>query len=425
MLLGSILFCGMVVFRLEGDSRLKHNDFTELTGHHRTWPIRSALTQSIFLVSMAVAGNPRLVPTTIPSRLFIFVKSFSMYIIMASYLANFAAKLATPPTAVQLVSGFDAFATLGAPMCIRNSATYVAFASVVYPQIQTILAGPDTVDVLNGVQNGTCIGGMVNEIELRYAFGAGDPNASYCGVSYQGAPSVATFQFAIPFTSNSAQLPDSAFAAINQALDLYLYSGNYTTQTARTYLPQRPPQKCAKYYAQFLSGELNGAFPPLNLEDLGGVFIFMGATALLCLLMQAGKRWNRAIVHSVRLRNVLAPLSRRLSRGGRRPGAAAAQMRWGMDGGEGPGGGEEAAGEGEEMGLAPAEGAAGAPGDQKRGGGAPGEKVVSFVSDVGEESVARGGLAHEEAAQLRAEVLQLHRERKVLIRAIEQTLIKH
>ena len=188
VLLCSLFFCGVVVFRLEGDSRLKQNDFTELVGHKRSWPIRSALSQAIFLVSMTLAGNPRLVPTTIPSRIFVFAKSFSIYIVMASYLANFAAKLATPPTAVQLITGFDAFAALGEPMCIRNSATYVAFTKVVYPQIQTILAGPDTVDVLNGVQNGTCKGGMVNEIELRYAFGEGDPNATFCGAVASFAP---------------------------------------------------------------------------------------------------------------------------------------------------------------------------------------------------------------------------------------------
>ena len=70
---------------------------------------------------MAAAGNPRIAPTTTPSRIFVFAKSFSIYIVMASYLANFAAKLATVPTPVQLVTGFDAFTALGKPMCIRNS----------------------------------------------------------------------------------------------------------------------------------------------------------------------------------------------------------------------------------------------------------------------------------------------------------------
>lgn len=53
------------------------------------------------------------------------------------------------------------------------AATYVSFASIVYPGIKTVLAGPATVDVLNGIANGTCVGGMLNEVELRYAFGPG------------------------------------------------------------------------------------------------------------------------------------------------------------------------------------------------------------------------------------------------------------
>ena len=46
-------------------------------------------------------------------------------------------------------------------------------AGIVYPSIKTVLAGPATVDVLNGIANGTCVGGMLNEVELRYAFGPG------------------------------------------------------------------------------------------------------------------------------------------------------------------------------------------------------------------------------------------------------------
>ena len=50
---------------------------------------------------------------------------------------------------------------------------------------------------------------------------------------------MATFQFAIPFTADTARLSNAAFNAINQALDLYLYSGNYTINTAATYLALR------------------------------------------------------------------------------------------------------------------------------------------------------------------------------------------
>ena len=56
---------------------------------------------------------------------------------------------------------------------VDAAATYVSFASIVYPSIKTVLAGPATVDVLNGIANGTCVGGMLNEVELRYAFGPG------------------------------------------------------------------------------------------------------------------------------------------------------------------------------------------------------------------------------------------------------------
>ena len=121
------VFSGIIIFLLEAHTRLKSNDFSELVGAKVKHPFRSALVQSIFLAAMAAAGNPRIAPTTTPSRLFVFAKSFSIYIVMASYLANFAAKLTTGPTPVQLVTGFDAFTTLGKPMCIRNSGACFCF----------------------------------------------------------------------------------------------------------------------------------------------------------------------------------------------------------------------------------------------------------------------------------------------------------
>ena len=97
---------------------------------------------------------------------------------------------------------------------------------------------------------------------------------------------MATFQFAIPFTADTARLSNAAFNAINQALDLYLYSGNYTINTAATYLAVRDKSNCAPYLRQFQAKVDNGGVPPpLTVTDLAGVFIFMSATGVLCLVI--------------------------------------------------------------------------------------------------------------------------------------------
>ena len=107
---------------------------------------------------------------------------------------------------------------------------------------------------------------------------------------------MATFQFAIPFTADTARLSNAAFNAINQALDLYLYSGNYTINTAATYLAVRDKSKCAPYLRQFQAKSNNGGVPPpLDITDLAGVFIFMTATGVLCLVIATVRDKHRTL----------------------------------------------------------------------------------------------------------------------------------
>ena len=107
---------------------------------------------------------------------------------------------------------------------------------------------------------------------------------------------MATFQFAIPFTADTTRLSNAAFNAINQALDLYLYSGNYTINTAAKYLAVRDKSKCAPYLRQFQAKLDNGGVPPpLTVTDLAGVFIFMTATGVVCLLIATVRDKHRTL----------------------------------------------------------------------------------------------------------------------------------
>ena len=150
--------------------------------------------------------------------------------------------------------------------------------------------------MLNGIANGTCVGGMLNEVELRYAFGPGDPTGTlYCGLEYVGQPSVATFQFAIPFTADTTRLSAAAFNSINEAMDLYLYSGNYTIYTAAKYLAVRSESKCAPYLSQFKLSSVTGGVAPLSVTDLAGVFLFMGGTGVVCLCIATAMDKDRTL----------------------------------------------------------------------------------------------------------------------------------
>ena len=225
-------------------------------------------------------------------------------------------------------------------------------------------------------------------------------------MSYQGPPSVATFQFGIPFTNNTDQLPDAVMNAINQALDFYLYSGNYTIQTAAAYLAQRPVQKCAKYYAQFIT-TVNGVFPPLSVNELGGVFIFMGGTAAVCLLMQASSRWTDTALKSETVRIAISAVTTRL---GRRQSQIAATVV------------EE---EGAEKGAVVLESGGGGGVDKAPHPAHLHDALADAGADAHEEHrAAYGGAYGGGDVALREELWQLHREKRVLIRALERMLLK-
>lgn len=199
VLLGSVLVSGVVFWLLEEDSRLE-NDFTAFrdAGQQHSNPRAAALGHSLFLSAIAITTVTDHNPTTFPARVLTFVKTFTMWILMAAYLANFSAGLATKPKAFQKVTGFATFSDLGLPLCVRNNAVHLQVMAAVYPAVPLTVVGPATTDVLDAVLNGTCAGGMGNDLELRWAMGAGDVQAKYCPLEYVGDPSLATFQFGVP-----------------------------------------------------------------------------------------------------------------------------------------------------------------------------------------------------------------------------------
>ncbi len=324
-LFGSIFFSGLLHWALELDSSVEGGDFADYNDASHAHPRLAQLIHSLYLSAMSITTICDHAPTTIPAKWYCFVKTFTNWIVLAAYLANFAAGLATKPRPFQAVTGFDSFAPLGKPMCVRNQPIHRAFASANYPNTPTLVSGPLVTDVLDSIVAGTCIGGMGNDLELRYALGAADVQGKYCGLMYTES-SFATFTFGIPFTANRTALPDAALNAINQAIDDFIFGGDYSNQCASVYFPvERPALQCSRYRKSIQEFAPDGTLPSLQVTDLAGVFLVQIFAAALALLYCAAKLANRRLGLDKFHTQVSQPIKRRASE------AAALRRRISLD----------------------------------------------------------------------------------------------
>ena len=109
-------------------------------------------------------------------------------------------------------------------------------------------------------------------------------------------------------------LPDGAFNAINQAIDDFIFGGDYSNQCAAAYFPvERPVLQCAAYRARLQHFAPSGVAPSLRVTDMAGVFLVQLGAAALALLYCGGKLAARRLGHDAFHRDVAAPLKRRRS----------------------------------------------------------------------------------------------------------------
>jgi hypothetical protein len=149
-------------------------------------------------------------------------------LIMTAYLANFSAQLGSQPVPEPPIKSYLDFIRTGSPVCIRNSGLLMTFINSTYPGLSYRVVGQNTIDVLRRVADGTCFGGLDNELYLRYSLGA-DAAGEFCGLRYSGEPSETTVPVALMMSPNTTQLPDDVWRGFNYLLDAFISTtGNYT-----------------------------------------------------------------------------------------------------------------------------------------------------------------------------------------------------
>ena len=245
-----------------------------------------AVSHATFLSSMSVVGTNNNVPTTTSGRIHAVVAAFSLWVVMAAYLANLASQLTTRPTPYQRVKGFNTFAYQ--PLCVRNNSIQLHFMATEYPNIPLQITGTTTMSMLQAVLDGTCLGGLEDELLLRWLLGPGDPSGLLCGIDYVGSPSATAYPFGLPV---SAAVTDAQLAAMSSVINAGLYSGSYSSAEA-TYLPTSR-DVCDAQLAEQNALTGGSASASLSAKDLSGILLVYAAAVAATSLGRAAKHVYR------------------------------------------------------------------------------------------------------------------------------------
>jgi Ligand-gated ion channel len=245
-----------------------------------------AVSHATFLSSMSVVGTNNNVPTTMSGRIHQICASFSLWVIMAAYLANLASQLTTRPTPFQRVQGFSTFSYQ--PLCVRNNSIQLHFMATEYPNIQLHITGATTASMLQAVADGSCLGGLEDELLLRWLLGPGDPTGLYCGIDYVGLPSSTAYPFGLPV---SAAVTDAQLAAMSSTINGGLYSGSYAAAESVNLPTSR--DVCDGQLAEARAVAAGSGSASLSARDLSGILLVYAAAVTATSL-------GRAATHSYR-----------------------------------------------------------------------------------------------------------------------------
>ena len=292
----------------------------------------SLVAHSLFAHGMSLTTIKDQEPVTMPGKIYTIGKSFTWWIVMASYLATLAAILANVPQPVQLLNTLGDFAATGSVMCMRSGTPASTLLPALYPAATVaviaqnnvpsagIVAGQPQViaapgatpatpaqlgnfgstnpsDVADAINAGYCQGGVMLESDASYLLNDGDPTGKYCTLGTSGPPTESKVAFVFVLTSNVTQLPTAVVEALNMAIEGLQSNGKYYNQCQNVYLPssRQPGGPCSAYLATQQIQSATATVKPLGVTDLSGLFAVqaIGAmAAILITLFQVFIKWE-------------------------------------------------------------------------------------------------------------------------------------
>lgn len=210
------------------------------------------------------------------SRLYRVMYSFSILVIVSSYVAKLAAVLSSQALPVALITDIADFEAKNLRACVLNRTDDLTFMAKNYPNTPlTIVHSVFESAVLPLIQSGVCAGAIVPNVGAQFAL---SPNAdaagTFCSLDLVGLPLNQVLN-AIPFRSdfNLAQL-----SALSGLVNIVVADGSYNQAMDRSnnFLRRRP--NCASGGQQLTQ---SSAAAPLTLTNYAGVFVIIALGACL------------------------------------------------------------------------------------------------------------------------------------------------
>jgi len=206
--------------------------------------------------------------------------SFSILVIVSSYVAKLAAVLSSQALPVALITDIADFEAKNLRACVLNRTDDLTFMAKNYPNTPlTIVHSVFESAVLPLIQSGVCAGAIVPNVGAQFALSPNaDASGTFCSLDLVGLPLNQVLN-AIPFRSdfNLAQL-----SALSGLVNIVVADGSYNQAMDRSnnFLRRRP--NCASGGQQLTQ---SSAAAPLTLTNYAGVFVIIALGACLSIAL--------------------------------------------------------------------------------------------------------------------------------------------
>ena len=213
---------------------------------------------------------------TLPGRLYRVTYSFSILVIVSSYVAKLAAVLSSDALPVALITDIADFEAKNLKACVLNRTDDLTFVGANYAN--TPLHIVDSVfesAVLPLIQSGVCAGAIVPNVGAQFALSPNaDPSGSFCSLDLVGLPLNQVLN-AIPFRSDFSLAQLSALSGL---VNIVVADGSYNQAMDRSnnFLRRRP--NCATGGQQVTR---TTAAEPLTVTNYAGVFVIIAIGACM------------------------------------------------------------------------------------------------------------------------------------------------
>jgi len=255
-------------------------------------PSVGAILAQGFYTSMThfvTSNNEQFIAITLPGRAFLMAYSFTIMLIVSSYVANLAAVLSQPPPSSAVISGFGDFLSKNVRACVLNNTEVLSLISDFGPAVTSKLplvvvdsANPsDLLGALmgNGSHAPLCGGAVVASLDASLALGPmQDPGGATCAYGLVGPP-LNQGLIALAFNRNFNR---DQLLALNGLISYAVLSGAYDAAQQGSNAFGQARTNCAATVLPGTTASLS-----LTLTQFAGVFLILVIGALIALALKA------------------------------------------------------------------------------------------------------------------------------------------